>query len=117
MNFSFNLVLTFLSTCYHIHYPFYLFCQYCSFYFFLLFLHFSSSIYISGYEAYALTGWKLGQREPVLGHKDYRDVSLVVNDYYFNTSLSSYTKLNKEHYILNMRYIKHKGLLFLDLPS
>ena len=42
----------------------------------------SSSIYIFRYEAYALTGWLSGTREPVLGHKDFENVSLVVNDYF-----------------------------------
>ena len=41
----------------------------------------SSSIYISGYEAYALTGLECGVGEPVLGHKDCGDVSLVVNEF------------------------------------
>ena len=42
----------------------------------------SSSINLFPYEAYALTGFVCGQTEPVLVHKDCRDVSLVVNDYF-----------------------------------
>ena len=30
---------------------------------------------------FGLTGLMLGQREPVSGHKDFENVSLVVNDY------------------------------------
>ena len=31
---------------------------------------------------FGLTGWILGQTEPVLGHKKYEIVLLVVNDYF-----------------------------------
>ena len=42
----------------------------------------SSSINLFRYEAYALTGWLSGTREPVLVHKNCGNVSLVVNDYF-----------------------------------
>ena len=40
----------------------------------------SSSINLFRYEAYALTGLECGVGEPVLVHRDCRDVSLVVNN-------------------------------------
>ena len=42
----------------------------------------SSSINLFRYGFYALTGWLSGTREPVLGHKNCGNVSLVVNDYF-----------------------------------
>ena len=42
----------------------------------------SSSINLFRYGFYVLTGWLSGTREPVSGHKNCGDVSLVVNDYF-----------------------------------
>ena len=42
----------------------------------------SSSINLFRYEAYALTGWLSGTREPVLVHEKNWIVSLVVNGYF-----------------------------------
>ena len=41
----------------------------------------SSSIHLFRYGYYALTGLDLGLGEPVLGHKDFVNVSLVVNEH------------------------------------
>ena len=42
----------------------------------------SSSINLFRYGYYALTGLEVGVGEPVLGHNDFENVSLVVNAYF-----------------------------------